>query len=226
MGAERDMVALARIDSLAERAYRALREQIATGGLAPGDRVTERGLGVRLGVSATPIREALRRLEQERLVERVGVRQLRIARHSEESLRELMYTEVVVRAAAARFATAKISAGTLDAMEALVDELGHEPESGDPEHQLSLARRFDELLLAAADNAVLSGLIDSVSLFGWSLRVRAVHAMHEDAEVGLSRIRAHREILAALRERDADRVEALTRQHLAEVIDYILAHAE
>ena len=50
--------------------------------------------------------------------------------------------------------------------------------------------------------------------------------MHEDAEVGLSRIRAHREILAALRERDADRVEALTRQHLAEVIDYILAHAE
>src|SRR5882724_4518428 len=93
---EPEMIALERVDSLAERAYRALREQIATGGLAPGERVTERGLAVRLGVSATPIREALRRLEQERLVDRVTARQLRIAEHSEQSLRELMYTEAVV----------------------------------------------------------------------------------------------------------------------------------
>ena len=40
-----EMTSLDRVDSLAERAYRALREQIATGGLAPGERVTERGLG-------------------------------------------------------------------------------------------------------------------------------------------------------------------------------------
>ena len=69
-----EMTTLDRVDSLAERAYRALREQIATGGLAPGERVTERGLGLQLGVSATPIREALRRLEQERLVERAAAR--------------------------------------------------------------------------------------------------------------------------------------------------------
>jgi len=107
-----EMATLDRVDSLAERAYRALREQIATGGLAPGERVTERGLGLQLGVSATPIREALRRLEQERLVERVAARQLRIAAHSDQALRELMYTEAVLRAAAARIATPKISDDT------------------------------------------------------------------------------------------------------------------
>jgi DNA-binding GntR family transcriptional regulator len=154
MPADPKLVALERVDSLAERAYLSLREQIATGGFAPGERVTERALGLRLGVSATPIREALRRLEQERLVERVTARQLRIAAHCEASLRELMYTEAVVRAAAARFATEKISTDTLGAMEALLEELEHDPAAGDPVHQLSLARRFDELLLAATGNDV------------------------------------------------------------------------
>jgi len=227
MQTEPELGALERVDSLAERAYRALREQIATGGLAPGERVTERGLAMRLGVSATPVREALRRLEQERLIERVTARELRIATHSEESLRELMHTEAVVRAAAARFATPKISEDTLDAMEALVDELEHDPAAGDPEHQLSLARKFDELLLAAAGNDVVAGVIDTVSVFGWAARVRAVRAMHTDnPEVGLARIREHRELMDALRARDAERVETLTRQHLSAGIDYILAHAK
>ena len=222
---EPEMTALERVDSLAERAYRALREQIATGALSPGERVTERALAVRLGVSATPIREALRRLEQERLIERVTARQLRVAAHSEQSLRELMYTEAVVRAAAARIATPKISAETLDAMSRLIDELERTPQAGDPEDQLALARRFDELLLDAAGNDVINGLIDTVSIFGWSLRVRAVRAMHESPEIGLSRIKAHREILTALRARDADRVETLVRLQLTTATDYFLEQA-
>jgi DNA-binding GntR family transcriptional regulator len=222
---EPETTALERVDSLAERAYRALREQIATGALSPGERVTERALAVRLGVSATPIREALRRLEQERLVERVTARQLRVAAQSEQSLRELMYTEAVVRAAAARIATPKISAETLDAMGQLVEELERNPEAGDPEEQLALARRFDALLLDATGNDVITGLIDTVSIFGWSLRIRAVRAMHAAPEIGLSRIRAHREILTALRARDADRVESLVRRQLNTAIDYFLEQA-
>jgi len=223
---EPELTALEKVDSLAERAYRALREQIATGGLAPGERVTERGLAVRLGVSATPVREALRRLEQERLVERVTARQLRIAEQSEQSLRELMFTEAVVRSAAARIATPKIGAGTLDAMQRLVEDLERDPERGDPEEQLALARQFDELLLAAAGNEVIAGLIDTVSVFGWSLRVRAVRAMHDRPEIGLDRIRDHREILTALRARDADRVETLMRRHLMTAIDFFVEQAK
>ena len=222
---ESEITALERTDSLAERAYRVLREQIATGRLAPGEQVTERGLAMQLGVSPTPVREALRRLEQQRLVERVNARRLRIAAQSEESLRELMHTEVVLRAAAARFATAKIGEDVLAEMTELVDRLERDPEHGDPEQQLTLARRFDELLLAAADNDVVSGLIESVSVFGWALRVKAVRAMHDSPEFGLGRIRDHRDILAALRARDADRVERLMRTHLASSIDYLLTQA-
>jgi DNA-binding GntR family transcriptional regulator len=226
MGTEPDQMTLERVESLAERAYRALREQIATGGLAPGERVTERGLALRLGVSSTPVREALHRLEQDCLVERVTARQLRIAEQPVESLRELMYVEAAIRAAAARFATAKITAETLDEMGEVVDELERNPEQGDPEHQLSLARRFDELLLGAAGNDLLTGLIAPISVFGWALRVKAVRAMHADPEFGWSRIRAHRELLTALRARDADRVETLTRLQLDAASDYLMEWAQ
>ena len=221
-----EMATLDRVDSLADRAYQALREQIATGGLAPGERITERGLGLRLGVSATPIREALRRLEQERLVERVAARQVRIAAHSDQTLRELMYTEAVLRAAAARIATPKISDGTLDEMDEIVEELERDPETSDPEHQLSLATRFDALLHAAAGNQVITGLIETASIFGWTLRLRAVRAMHDAPETGLTRIREHREIVAALRAHDAEKVETLMRRHLAAGIDYVLKQAQ
>jgi DNA-binding GntR family transcriptional regulator len=132
----------------------------------------------------------------------------------------------VVRAAAARFATSKITDAALDVMTGLIDDLERGVTSDDPEEQLRTARRFDELLLQAADNDVLGGVIGTLSVFGWTARIRAVRAMHDqDHEVGLERIRAHREILAALRSRDPDRVESRVREHLADAIDYILAHA-
>jgi DNA-binding GntR family transcriptional regulator len=107
-----------------------------------------------------------------------------------------------------------------------VDILERDLETADPETQLTLARRFDDLLLAAADNDIVAGLVDSVSLFGWQIRLRAVRAMHTDnPAVGRNRIRAHRDILAALRVRDAALVEALMRSHLTTALDYFFAHA-
>src|SRR6202166_5072096 len=57
-----DLPSLFRAESLAEQAYRAIREGIATGLFSAGERVTERGLAAPLNVIATPVREALRRL--------------------------------------------------------------------------------------------------------------------------------------------------------------------
>lgn len=60
--------------SLADQAYRRLRDAIRGGTLRPGEKITERDLAARLGVSPTPIREALRQLVHEKVVERVGPR--------------------------------------------------------------------------------------------------------------------------------------------------------
>src|SRR5713101_7425781 len=128
-----DLPSLLRVESLAEQAYRAIREGIATGLFSAGERVTERGLATKLNVSATPVREALRRLEQEGLIERVSARQLRVVDHSSGTLRELLLTGTALRALEARFATHKITDAALDRMTALVEALAREREMDIPE---------------------------------------------------------------------------------------------
>src|SRR3984893_15707828 len=136
-----DLPSLLRVESLAEQAYRAIREGIATGLFEAGERVTERGLATRLSVSATPVREALRRLEQEGLIERVSARELRVVDHSSGTLRELLLTGAALRAMEARFATHKITEAALDRMVALVDAQASDQGIDIPE-RLRIAREF------------------------------------------------------------------------------------
>src|ERR1700730_13284547 len=89
---------------LSDQAYRALREEITTGELKPGQRVTERALAQHLGVSPTPVREALQRLGRERVIGRDAVRCLRVAEPSVAKLYELSPIEVALRGVAARLA--------------------------------------------------------------------------------------------------------------------------
>src|SRR6266403_3944348 len=126
MSTASDLPSLFRAESLAEQAYRAIREGIATGLFQAGERVTERGLATRLNVSATPVREALRLLEQEGLIERVSARQPRVVDHSSGTLRELLLTGAALRAMEARFATHKTTDAALDRMAALVEALASE----------------------------------------------------------------------------------------------------
>src|SRR5919109_2754205 len=72
-------------ETLADQAYEALRAAIISGELASGEKITERGLAERLSVSPTPVREALRRLEQDRLVVRRGPRLVQVVDFDDEN---------------------------------------------------------------------------------------------------------------------------------------------
>jgi DNA-binding GntR family transcriptional regulator len=216
-----DLSPLLRTQSLAEQAYQSIREGIATGLFAAGERVTERGLAARLNVSATPVREALRRLEQEGLIERVSTRQLRVVDHSSETLRELMLTGAALRAMEARFATHKITDAALDRMAALVETLTHGEGMDGAEH-LRIAREFDIEIESAADNPTLRSLILSLSIVGHERRTRSVESMRLHPEVGRRRVQDHRDMLAAFRDRDPDLVEQVFRRHATASVELLL----
>src|SRR3982074_1263803 len=95
--------------TLADQAYRALREEIINGKLKPGERLTERHLATRLGVSPTPIREALQRLEHEHLIQRTDTRRILVAEPSVHRLYELTLSEAAPRGAGARLAAENAS---------------------------------------------------------------------------------------------------------------------
>ena len=220
-----DLPPLLRADSLAEQAYRAIREGIATGLFGAGERVTERGLATRLNVSATPVREALRRLEQEGLIERVSARQLRVVDHSSDTLRELLLTAVALRAMEARFATGKITEAALDRMAALVDALAS-GEGMDISDQLRIAREFDIQIERAADNPTLRSMILSLSIIGQERRAQYAQFMWLHPDAGRRRVQGHRDILAAFRKRDPDLVEQVFRRHATLGVELLLANLD
>jgi DNA-binding GntR family transcriptional regulator len=221
MSTASDLPSLFRADSLAEQAYRAIREGIATGLFEAGERVTERGLATRLSVSATPVREALRRLEQEGLIERVSARELRVVDHSSGTLRELLLTGAALRAIEARFATRKITDAALDRMAALVEALASELKM-DTSERMRIAREFDVEIECAADNSTLRNMILSLSIIGQERRARYAQSMWLHPEMGRRRIQGHRDILTAFRKRDPDLVEQVFRRHATAGVELLL----
>ena len=202
-----------RSGSLADQAYRALRESIADGRLAPGTRITERQLAAALDVSPTPIREAISKLELEGLVERVGVRRLQVADHPEETLHELEQVEVMLRGAEARFAARKISPEAIGRMRSYIDEFVTARDTLAPQDQLALARRFDEEIAVAAANPALRSLIDSFAIYGTDFRLRTLDRDVSDRARVDRRVAEHRAILDALAAGDEDAAERLMRSH-------------
>jgi DNA-binding GntR family transcriptional regulator len=216
-----DLPSLFRAESLAEQAYQAIREGIATGLFSAGERVTERGLATRLNVSATPVREALRRLEQEGLIERVSARELRVVDHSSGTLRELLLTGAALRAMEARFATHKITEAALDRMAALVEALASEREM-DISERVRIAREFDLEIERAADNPTLRSMILSLSIIGQERRARSVESLVQHPEEGQRRVQDHRDLLAAFRKRDKELVEHVFRRHATAGVELVL----
>ena len=217
-----DLPPVQRAQSLADQAYRSIREGIATGMFDAGERVTERGLAARLNVSPTPVREALRRLEQDGLIERVSARQLRVVEHSPDTLRELLLTGAVLRALEARFSTHKITDAALHRMAAMVDALAAGGHDRTDQDALRIAREFDLEIERAAGNPTLRGLIQSVSIVGQERRTRSVEMMRSHLEIAFQRIQGHRDILAALRGRDPDAVEQAFRRHATAGVELLL----
>ena len=216
-----DLPSLFRAESLAEQAYRAIREGIATGLFRAGERVTERGLATRLNVSATPVREALRRMAQEGLIERVSARELRVVDHSSGTLRELLLTGAALRAMEARFATHKITEAALDRMAALVEAMASEREM-DISERVRFAREFDVEIERAADNPTLRSMILSLSIIGQERRARSVESLVQHPEEGQRRVQDHRDLLAAFRKRDPDLVEQVFRHHATAGVELVL----
>jgi DNA-binding GntR family transcriptional regulator len=220
-----DLAPVRRAQSLADQAYQSIREGIATGLFEAGERVTERGLAARLGVSPTPVREALRRLEQDGLIERVSSRQVRVVEHSPDTLRELLLTGAALRAMEARFATHKITDAALDRMAALVDTLATGRDRTDLDY-LRIAREFDMEIETAANNPTLRGLVQSLSIVGQERRTRTVESMRVHSEIGAWRLQGHRDILAALRSRDPDAVEQTFRRHASTGVELLLGNLD
>jgi DNA-binding GntR family transcriptional regulator len=203
-----------RAEALADQAYVSIRDAITSGRLVSGTKVTERALAEQLGVSPTPVREALRQLEQEMLVQRVGIRERRITNLPTRMLRETVYIYAVLRGVAARFAAATASDAELKAIATALERAENSISKLPIDEILARFEKFHELIESSTQNPVLQSMIGTAKAFEPSYRARSLEQQATLASSELQqRIDDHRAILHALLARDAERAEELMREH-------------
>jgi DNA-binding GntR family transcriptional regulator len=200
-------------EALGDQAYAAIREAITAGRLVPGTKVTERHLAKQLGVSPTPIREALRRLEQEQLVIRSG-RERRVTALTEGSSADIGVIFAALQGIAARLAAQNADDAELLEIERALRSAEAGRGTASTEKTVARMQHFHRLIERASHSPVLVSLVDTVRAFDLSYRARSLRRQAKEAPKALAaRRRTHGQIVQALKARDGERAEALARSH-------------
>lgn len=201
----------AHTDSLSSIAYHRLRDMIVTLELEPGELLSERDLMDRLGLGRTPIREALRHLARENLVEIYPRRGMVVAPIDVRDLAAISEIRVELEGFAARLAADRASDADREATVALAADLEATVEETDERALIRFDQRIHRHVHRCAHNPFLAATLDEylvLSLRLWFLGLHAVHRLDEA-------VAEHREMLDAILAGDADRAEATVRSHVA-----------
>jgi len=190
-----------------DHAYHWIRERILSGELKPGQALDQERLAEFVGVSPTPLREALRRLESEQLVVNRAHHLSTVAPLSLETLNEVYEVRFELEPLAAKLATKRASDRQLAE---ITDAIGSPPTERDPMTLLYYNGGIHRMIYRASGNAVLIRILDQTS--DLTDRYRAI-TFREDPEVILGHS-DHAEIAEALLARDGRRVARLMRDHL------------
>jgi DNA-binding GntR family transcriptional regulator len=202
----------------------ALRRSIVEGEYAPRQRLIEEQLAERLGVSRTPVRQALTMLEAEGLVEIVPNRGAMVCSFSDRDVWEIYDLRAVLEGHAARRAASRIEAGDLERMGELAREMELiEPGvTGDNEVEtrrlVSCNGEFHGAVLRASDNGRLEKLV--LRTVQVPLVYKAFFLYGPDERVISNHY--HRQILKALEQGDGERAEIVMREHVYEGRDFVL----
>lgn len=199
--------------SLEREVYEALRGEILTGTIAPGDALIEAQLAIDLGVSKTPVREALIRLQRDGLVEIRPYRGARVRRPSGDDVVQAVEVRMWVETQVARALAADPQAELLIRLQENIDATQAALDADDYEGFVRTVRGFSQLLLEAHGNRYAMQVVESLhnilALIGSAFR-RAPGRKQESID-------EHRAILAALAAGEPDAADAATRLHLESI---------
>jgi len=204
-----------------DRAYDRLLDEIQSGHLPPGAVLSEVGQSTRLGVSRTPLREALGRLAADGLVTQLSPRMTVVAGIDAADIRDLFEVRTALETTAARAAARRGDARVFAALAAEFEEAAAAapaPDAAFLDDYYGLIARFDRALDAAVDNDHLAAALRTVRTH--LVRVRRL-ARDRPARLAAS-VAEHRLIAAAISSGDAELAASATLVHLHNALESVL----
>jgi len=198
----------------ADRAYEDIRRRIIDGSLESGDFLVEQDLAESIGVSRTPVRDALRRLESEGLVQMSGYKRAMVRDFTEEEVEECFELRAVFESFAAAKAATRMTPEGLDELKRLADEMESVVKTGGSDATLRFSDLNDEfhaIILGHAGSGRMMDLLHPLMQVQLVLMKRYQHTIQEHLERSNWH---HRELIAAFEARDAKWAEHQMRTHM------------
>jgi DNA-binding GntR family transcriptional regulator len=210
------------IPSLRDQVYDYLRDAILSGRLEPGRHIVERDIAAQMQISTTPVKEALRRLEQDGLVTNRPRRGVHVSDLALTSVSEVVEIRAMLEGMAARLAATKMTseqrrqlAQQVERMQGLTDTLSEE--------ELFLANsEFHATIRQIGANQMINKFVAEIRSFDLGVRRQALH-YPEEVRRGFAE---HQQIFQAITDRDGQRAEQLMRAHILRTVQFVIEHAE
>src|SRR5262245_60937130 len=203
---------------LVDDAVQALREAILDGRLASGSRLRQVALADELGISRTPLREALGHLQHEGLIELLPSGGVRVIALELQEAVDLYDVREVLDGLAARLAASRANPEALAALKKCLARMKRCVDRGDANHWFAPHVEFHEGILRAASNAPLKRQASLVRL-----SIQRFHPLLLSTPDRLAQAnREHEEILAAIVAHDGEAAERVARAHIASAKEIVL----
>ncbi|HJC50755.1 MAG TPA: GntR family transcriptional regulator [Candidatus Anaerostipes avistercoris] len=190
--------------------FNTLRQAIITGEFAPGERLMEIALANRLGVSRTPVREAIRKLELEGLVVMIPRKGAEVAKITEKDLRDVLEVRSSLEELAAELATERMNEEIKEKLEKALDDFKKAIDSEDNAAIADSDVEFHDIIFEATGNARLIQIISNLREQMYRYRLEYV----KDTEYHTVLLNEHRELVKAMLEGKKDEARKIMKKHI------------
>ena len=196
--------------TLTEQVYQSLKTRIINHSLKPGSRLVVGSVAKEAGTSLTPVREALRLLERDGLVEMVPHKGAVIRKLSQKEFEDIFAVRAVLEGLAVKLSCSRLSHAEIESLENAMQSSKSSFLSGDVESWTEADEQFHKVIIQKSDNEFLKDMLASIFE-----HVRILWWLAGDLPGKMRKgINEHGAILAALKKRDADQAKQLIIEHI------------
>lgn len=199
-----------------------LREAIMDGSLKPGERLMEVQLAQKLGVSRTPVREAIRKLELEGTVTMIPRKGAYVAEVSLKDISEVLEVRAALEGLAATLAAEKMDESGLKLLQEKASEFEAAAKDMNRDDLIKLDVEIHEIIFQSTDNQTLMNLVDGLREQVQRFRISYLSTMQNAEDI----IVEHRELIGALLKKDPELARNAAEKHIRQIKQFILSNLD
>jgi DNA-binding GntR family transcriptional regulator len=208
--------------SLRGRVFKYIREEILNGRFKPGESLVETRLAEELGVSRTPVREAIRQLELEGLVVSIPNKGVFVQGISRQDIDDIYTIRHLIEGQAVRWAVERIEEEELKELEEIVELMEYYTRKKDYEEIAKLDTKFHDVIYDACKSKVLRHTLSSLHHYIQKARLYSLKVPHR----ALDTLQEHKAILNAIERHDPEAAEKLMVQHISRASTNLHSHKD